>query len=102
MVKISDFEQHMKKRLKIGAVDLKFHRDFTTFLNKDQRLNFNPIGRYFSCIKTICKTAKQNGIKVSPEFDHDAFRRTKEKSYFVTLSEAEIDKILNNDLSATS
>jgi len=68
LVKISDFEQHMKKRLKIGAVDLKFHRDFTTFLNKDQRLNFNTIGRYLSCIKTICKTAKQNGTKVVIEY----------------------------------
>ena len=97
--KILFFEQKKGKRFKIDEVNLKFHNDLIQFLNKEQKLNLNTIGKYLKCLKTILKSAKQYGIKTNPESEKDGFRSTNEKTYFVTLNEIEIDSIFNLDLS---
>ena len=97
--KVRDFEKHKGKRFKIDEVNLKFHYEFVKFMSKEQKLNLNTIGKYIKCLKTILKNAKQYGLKVHPETDHDGFRSTNEKTYFVTLNEDEIDIIFNLDLS---
>lgn len=99
--KIRDFEKRKGKRFKSGDINLKFHGEFVKFLNKEQRLNLNTIGKYIKCLKTILKNAKQYGLKVNPETEHDGFRSTNEKTYFVTLEENEINSIFNLDLSNT-
>ena len=97
--KILAFEKKKRKRLRVDEVNLKFHNDFIRFLNQEQKLNLNTIGKYLKCLKTVLKSAKQYGLKVHPDIDKDGFRSTKEKTYFVTLDETEIDTIFNLDLS---
>ncbi|MEH6745803.1 MAG: phage integrase SAM-like domain-containing protein [Maribacter arcticus] len=97
--KIHDFEKHTGKRLKTNNIDLKFHNDFIKFMSNNQQLNLNTIGKYIKCLKTILKNAKQFGLKVHPEVEFDGFRSTKEKTYFVTLNQDEIETIFNLDLS---
>ena len=97
--KILAYEKKKGKRFKIYDINLKFHNDFIHYLNKEQNLNLNTIGKYLKCLKTILKSAKQYGINTNPEFENDGFRSTKEKTYFVTLNESEIDAIFNLDLS---
>ena len=97
--KIRDFEKRKGKRFKIDEVNLSFHEEFIKFLHKEQRLNLNTIGKYIKCLKTILKNAKQYGLKTNAEVEHDGFRSTNEKTYFVTLNETEIDAVFNLDLS---
>lgn len=97
--KIRDFEKSKGKRFKIDEINLKFHNEFIRFMSKTQKLNLNTIGKYIKCLKTILKNAKQYGLKTNPEIEHDGFRSTNEKTYFVTLNESEIDTIFNLDLS---
>jgi len=99
--KIRDFEKRKGKRFKSNDVNLKFHGEFVKFMNKEQKLNLNTIGKYIKCLKTILKNAKQYGLKVNPEIEHDGFRSTNEKTYFVTLEENEINDVFNLDLSQT-
>jgi integrase len=99
--KVLEFEKLKKKRFKIDDINLKFHGDFIQFLNKNQNLNLNTVGKYIKCLKTILNNAKQNGVKVNLDIDKDAFRSTSQKTYFVTLNEIEIDKIFNLNLSNT-
>jgi len=96
---VEKIEKKKRKRFKVDEVNLKFHNDFIQFLNKEQKLNLNTIGKYLKCLKTILKSAKQYGLKVNPDIEKDGFRSTKEKTYFVTLNETEIDAIFNLDLS---
>jgi len=98
--KVLEFEKHKRKRFKTDAINLKFHGDFIQFLNKNQNLNLNTVGKYIKCLKTILRNAKQNGIKINPDIEKDAFRNTSEKTYFVTLNEIEIENIFNLDLSS--
>lgn len=99
--KILEFEKLKKKRFKIDEINLKFHADFIQFLNKNQNLNLNTVGKYIKCVKTILNNAKQNSIKINPDVEKDAFRSTSQKTFFVTLNENEIDKIFNLNLSST-
>ena len=95
--KIKDFEKYKKKRLKVVEVDLKFHKDFIYFLHDIQLLSYNTTGRYLKFIKTIVKSAKDYGIKVSADIDKKEFRYPKEKTTFITLNESEINRIFNHD-----
>lgn len=97
--KILAFEKKKRKRFTVDEINLKFHNDFIQFLNQEQKLNLNTIGKYLKCLKTILKSAKQYGLKVNSDIEKDGFRSTKEKTYFVTLNETEIDTIFNLDLS---
>lgn len=99
--KLFDFEKHKRKQFKIEEINLKFHNDFIQFLNVEQKLNLNTIGKYLKCLKTFIKSAKQYGLKTNPEVESDGFRSTNEKIYFVTLEENEINAIFNCDLSKT-
>lgn len=100
--KISDFETHIKKRIKLIDIDAKFHKDFIHFLHNTQLLNFNTIGKYLLFVKTICLDAKKYGLKVSPDLENGEFRQTKEKVLFITLNENEIQKIFEHDFSESS
>lgn len=91
--KIKDFQNHKNKQFVFTDIDLKFYREFVNFLNKNQKLSFNTIGKHIALLKSICKDAKENGIKVNNDFTKSEFRVTKETSTFVTLSEKEIDTI---------
>lgn len=93
--KILAFEKYKKKRLLLQDVNLKFHKDFIYFLHNVQKLNYNTTGKYLTFIKTICIDAKMYGLKISAEVEDGRFRATKEKISFITLSEAEINKIHN-------
>ncbi len=101
LVKVQEFEKRRKNRLKIDEVNLKFHKDFIHFLHNEKNLNYNTTGKYVGCLKTICIDAKKYGIKVHPDLEKDEFRMTREKTYFVTLSEEEITAIFEKDLSRT-
>ncbi len=100
--KVKEFEKYRKKRLKMDEVNMKLHKDFIHFLYNIKKLNYNTTGKYIACIKTICLDAKRYGLKVHPDIDRGEFRITNEKTYFVTLSENEIDKIFEKDFSNTS
>ena len=97
--KVSDFETHIKKRIKLIDINAKFHKDFIHFLHNTQLLNFNTIGKYLLFVKTICLDAKKYGLKVSPDLENGEFRQTKEKVLFITLNENEIQKIFEHDFS---
>jgi integrase len=99
--KVQDFEKHRKKRLKLTDINMKFHKDFIDFCHKTLKLNYNTTGKYLTFIKTICRDAKKYGLKINDDLDNGEFRPTKEKVYFITLNEQEINKIFNHDFSNT-
>lgn len=97
--KIKEFEQYRKKRLKVSDVNMAFHKDFIYFLHDKQLLNYNTTGRYIKYVKTIVKSAREYGLKISEDVDKREFREPKEKTTFITLSEIEIETIFKHDFS---
>lgn len=99
--KLKEFEKHQKKRFKVSDVNMTFHKDFIYYLHNIQFLNYNTTGRYLKYVKTIVKSAREYGLKISDDIDKKEFREPKEKISFVTLSENEINKIFKHDFSKT-
>ena len=95
--KIKKFDQHHKRKLYIQDVNLKFQKDFIYFLRNVEKLGENTTGRQLRFIKTICKDAKQYGIKTHPELEKIKGFHTKVD--FVYLNEKEIDSIVKHDFS---
>lgn len=91
--KIKDFQNHKNKQFVFTDIDLKFYREFVNFLNKNQKLSFNTIGKQIALLKSICKDAKENDIKVNNDFTKSEFRVTKENTTFVTFNENEIESL---------
>lgn len=99
--KLRQFETYKKKRLLVTDINLAFHKDFIYFLHDKQLLSYNTIGRYLKFVKTIVKSAKDYGLKISDEIDKKEFRYPKEPTTFITLSENEIETIFKHDFTKT-
>jgi integrase len=99
--KLKEFEAYKKKRLKVTDINLAFHKDFIYFLHDVQLLSYNTTGRYLKFVKTIVKSAKGYGLKISEDIDKKEFRQPKEPTTFITLSENEIETIFKHDFSRT-
>lgn len=103
IVKLKKFETFKKKRYLLNEVNMDFHREYISFLKNEENLNYNSIGKHLTIAKTICLDANSTkGIKISDTILNGKFRTTKEPTSFVILSEKEINKIFNTDLSHTN
>jgi integrase len=93
--KIIAFEKYIGIKLKLTEIDLTFHFDFTSYLEKQQKLNQNTIGGYVDDVKLFCGNADKKGITVSNEFKRTEFYSPSNKTKDIYLKEDEIDLIYN-------
>ena len=93
--KIIAFEKFVGVKLKFAEIDLTFHNDFISFLEKEQKLNQNTIGGYVDDIKLFCGNADKKGITVSNEYKLTEFYSPTNKTKDIYLKENEIDLIYN-------
>lgn len=93
--KIKSFEKFTGIKLKITEIDLSFHNEFISYLDKEQKLNQNTIGGYVDDIKLFCGNADKKGITVSNEFKNTEFYSPSNKTKDIYLKEEEINLIYN-------
>lgn len=65
--KVIKFEAHTKKKYLVKQVDSKWREQFKTFLEAEERLSQNTIGRYIKFIKTFVLYAQKEGAEISPQ-----------------------------------
>jgi hypothetical protein len=93
--KIKGFETHKKKRLYLADINPKFKIEFIKYLKNIEKLNDNTIGRYITFVKTVCRDARDNGIKTHPLLDK--VTGFKKETAFIILTPPEIKKIEEHD-----
>ena len=59
------FNKTIKSPVLIKDVDLKFKQDMLTFFSDNNYNNPNTISLFFRNVKTICNSARKNGLEVS-------------------------------------
>lgn len=91
--KITQFENHIKIKTKLDAVNLKYHSDFIQFLRSVDLLGENTIGGIITNLKTILKNADIQGLKVNNDFKNEAFYSPSFKPKDIYFDENEIEKI---------
>ncbi len=67
--KIKEFEQYKRRKYMLIDVNLKFRNDLLNYFLEVDNLGRNTAGRYLKFLKTICLSAKKEGLKTSPELE---------------------------------
>ena len=97
--KIKEFETIKQKRLTFQDINLKFYNDFISYCIVDLRLNKNSTGSHIKNIKLFCRSIDLDGLPIHKDYKRPDFKVIKNESPAVYLTDTEINKIYNFDLS---
>lgn len=93
--KITSFQNEKNIKLKITDIDLDFHSEFISHLEKKQYLKNNTIGGYIDDIKLFCNNASKKGLKISNDVKTNEFYSPQNKTNDIYLTDDEINVIYN-------
>ena len=106
---LEDFEKHKGTKLILREMDGKFLDQFEVFLSRKKNTNDgdkegllnDTIHKYISTLKVFLKWCNDNDYLVHPDVFKTQKTNFKEKAYneITALSESEIQKLMNHDLS---
>ncbi|MDM1050500.1 site-specific integrase [Sphingobacterium hotanense] len=106
---LEDFEKQKGINLVLRELDSKFLDQFEVFLSKKRNTNDeekegllnDTIHKYISTLKVFLKWCNDNDYLVHPDVFKTQKTNFKKKAYneIIALSEAEIEKLMNHDLS---
>jgi len=92
---IESFQKHIKKKLKVKDVNLKFSNQIADFMN-NQSYSVGYIQKKISDVKTVCLDAQLNGIETHPQLINVSGHKVK-NDYVVFLTEKELELIENTE-----
>ena len=96
-LKIEQYEEKFKTKLKFTDLNLTFYDRFVNYLTQDQKINLGTVGNYIGTIKTIAREAKFQGLPVHEHINHPKFFAPKVKADSIYLKDEQINKIYNHD-----
>ena len=106
---LEDFEKHKGTKLILREMDGKFLDQFEVFLSRKKNTNDgdkegllnDTIHKYISTLKVFLKWCNENDYLVHPDVFKTQKTNFKKKAYneIIALSESEIQKLMNHDLS---
>ena len=106
---LEDFEKHKGTKLILREMDGKFLDQFGVFLSRKKNTNDgdkegllkDTIHKYISTLKVFLKWCNDNDYLVHPDVFKTQKTNFKKKAYneIIALSESEIQKLMNHDLS---
>ena len=106
---LEDFEKHKGTKLILREMDGKFLDQFEVFLSRKKNTNDgdkegllnDTIHKYISTLKVFLKWCNDNDYLVHPDALKTQKTNFKKKAYneIIALSESEIQKLMNHDLS---
>lgn len=98
------FEKHRKRKIVFSDINSKFYNDFVYYLsyyavkpNKEVGLRKSTVGKTIKNLKAFLNYCTKNNIIAS--IDLSSFKTLTNKAYDIYISDEEIEKLLNLDLS---
>lgn len=99
---LREFAAVYPRPVDFDTMDLGFYEAFTTYLTQTKGLAVNSVGKYVQTLKVFLNEAaaraKTLGVEVNPEFKSSRFKVLKEDADSVYLTEPEIKKLIDLDL----
>jgi integrase len=86
------------KRLNFNDITIDFYKDFVMFFN-DKSYSPNTIGRHMKHLKVLMRQSMEEGLHNNTEYQRKSFEAMAEKVYNIYLSESEMKKLFDLDLS---
>ena len=98
LVKLQDFKKETRKPVDFENITLEFYNDFTKFLNK-KGYSTNSIGGFIKNVKVFMNEATDRGLNKNLEYLNKRFKVIEEHADTIYLTEVEILKLYELDLS---
>ena len=96
---LKKFQAHRRKRIDFDSIDLNFHDEYTAYLFKNLNYSGNTVGKHVKNLKVFMGEAKERGLTNNTDYLKKGFRVFKEDIDNIYLSEDEIRKLFDLDLS---
>ena len=93
-----DLFQSEKGEVDYNSINADFYKEFTDWFT-EKGYSPNTIGRHIKNIKVILRQARGEKMHTNFEIEHKTFRSTKEEVFNIYLTESEVHKLFNVDLS---
>jgi len=93
-------QSHRNRRIDFDSIDLSFHDELNKYLSKNLSYSGNTIGKHVKNIKVFMNEASERGLNNNYEYLKKGFRVFKEDIDHIYLSEEEILKLYELDLSS--
>lgn len=97
--KLKDYEKYARVGLDWSSFDMEFYYDFFEYYTGIEGLTNNGFGKAIKNIKAIMNDATSNGFNTHLDYQHKNFKTIKEDVNNIYLSEEELQKIIDLDLS---
>ena len=86
------------KEYNFNDITIDFYNDFIAFFYK-RKCGANYVGKHFKSLKTIMRQAREEGLHNNMEIERKAFKTISEEVEHIYLTEAELKKLFELDLS---
>lgn len=93
-----EFEKQYQKRIRWYDIDIQFYEDFVRFFN-EKKYSRNTTGRHIKNLKVIMDHAYNAGIHENQTYKKKQFETLKSETTEVYLTNAELQKLYELDLS---
>ena len=93
------FQQSKNRRLEFNSIDLNFYDDYINYLYKTLNYSKNTVGKHVKNLKVFMKEATERNLNSNMDFLKKGFKVGKEDIDNIYLSEDEIMKLYELDLS---
>ena len=84
-----------KKRLTFANIDIDFYNSFIEYLTVAKKLSANTVGTRIKILKTFLNEAHDRGIKICEDYKKKSFRKPREETFSIYLTETELERIYN-------
>ncbi|MCX6214648.1 site-specific integrase [Spirosoma sp.] len=95
------FAATYRRKIDFDTIDLDFYEDFTTWLTFTKGYAVNNVGTYIQMLKIFLNEASAKGITVKQDYRSRGFKVVSENADAIYLSELELKRLQDLDLSKT-
>jgi len=94
-----EYARKRKMVIDFENIDADFNNYFTQFLSKEKGISQNTLAKYIKTIKVFLNSATEAGVNKNLLFRSKIFKKPLEEIMQIYLTETEIDKLYNLNLS---
>ena len=95
---ITEYQDKKNIQLKFDDITLKFYEDFVNYF-QGNKASTNTIGKHIKNLKTVMKSATDEGLNTNLDFQKKKFKTIYEIVDKIYLSESELEAMYKKDLS---
>ena len=96
---VEEFRREKGYDLKFDNLQLQFYDDFVQYLKFTKNFSTNTLGKYIKTVKTVMREANEKGLTDNIQYRSKRFKVLTEATDKIYLNEAELQKMIDLDLS---